>query len=338
MSRYLVTFKPSGKYFFGNEKGFDFNGKNDTYFIRSDRLPLQTTVFGALRFLLLPEKGFEAAKKYADIIGAKSFNIEAEGQSFGVIKGISPVFLVNNDEWFIPTPFDHDESTDGDVYTPFTDYERIQTLDGEKLFTSQYNAKLGTADSFMSLSDCRIEDSLFSSSVQVGINRRNTQDGFFKREYILLKDGFSFAVIADIDDDGLDGRKDAALLGQCKTAFAVCFKKYDGESPEKLASRAILSRRGDVNQKSFIYFMSDFYLGEQGVSGLYSNFLFAITNPRYYRSFMTEGSSVVKGGKLHRLIRAGSFAIPSESFDYELTEKQKNAATVGFNHLVSEKE
>lgn len=94
MAVYQLTFTPQGPYFFGNEKTFSFVGEPAQYgalhYIRGERLPAQSTVFGALRYLLLPEKAFARAAQSAQLIGSESFRMGAEGQSFGAIKGVSP--------------------------------------------------------------------------------------------------------------------------------------------------------------------------------------------------------------------------------------------------------
>ena len=62
VKKYLVTFKPVEPYFFGNEKNFAFRGQekqmqlSNSYFIRSEKMPAQTTLLGVLRYLLLPVK------------------------------------------------------------------------------------------------------------------------------------------------------------------------------------------------------------------------------------------------------------------------------------------
>ena len=68
MSVYKISFIPSGPYFFGNEKSFIYPGsENDKfgtlYYIKGENLPSQSTVLGALRYILLPEKGYDKLGK-----------------------------------------------------------------------------------------------------------------------------------------------------------------------------------------------------------------------------------------------------------------------------------
>lgn len=138
---YLVTFTPTEPYFFGGEKTFKFPGdKNiqfkNQYFIKSEAMPMQTTIFGSLRYIIMPYK--HSDYKYTkeeweannSAIGNTPFSLEATEQlTFGKIKKISPVFiwadkeiyikkynedgtekseiLCNGNTFIIPTPFNH---------------------------------------------------------------------------------------------------------------------------------------------------------------------------------------------------------------------------------------
>lgn len=336
MACYILELTPSGKYFFGNEKGFSYDdkGKNN-YFIRSEDLPLQSTVFGALRYLLLPEKGYGKAAEYSNVIGSESFDITEENQDFGRIKSISPIFLLKDDEWFVSTPFDHNGEAEADVYTPFDKYEEMLTIKGDRIFTCQYNSKEGIVHSFMSLNDGHLENELFGSDIQVGINRKNQENGFFKKEYKYLKKGFSFAVIADIEDDSLDGKTESVLLGQGKTPFVAKFKLYNGDSLISKVEKTISEKRNNSKYNNLVYFLSDYYLADNSIDELYEDTLFGIVETRDYRSFKTIGQSVKKGSELLHLIKAGSILISDDN--YRLLNENLNAKKAGFNFIVNVK-
>ena len=57
-------------------------------------------------------------------------------------------------------------------------------------------------------------------------------DGLFKREYKRLKDGFAFAVIADLDKEIAEGTEDVVMMGQSKVPFVARFSQYTGPSLE----------------------------------------------------------------------------------------------------------
>lgn len=76
-----------------------FSPADNRYFIKSERMPLQTTVLGTLRYLLMPVKnaGYsyssEERMRNAAVIGPDSFVIGSTVQSFGAIKKIHPLYL-----------------------------------------------------------------------------------------------------------------------------------------------------------------------------------------------------------------------------------------------------
>ena len=62
MKKLQLKFTPLEPYFFGNEKTFSFPNSKDggqlrnSYLIKSESIPSQTTLFGTIRYLLLPHK------------------------------------------------------------------------------------------------------------------------------------------------------------------------------------------------------------------------------------------------------------------------------------------
>ena len=109
---YKISFKPVEPYFFGNEKTFAFPVKGEnaspsvsSYFIRSEDMPSQSTILGALRYLFLDHKNpdfkytKEQAADNAKAVGPASFDIASEDvQQFGLIRKISPVFISESDK------------------------------------------------------------------------------------------------------------------------------------------------------------------------------------------------------------------------------------------------
>jgi hypothetical protein len=117
MKRYLVTLEPEGRYFFGDAHGYD-----DTYIVRSKKLPPLSTVLGTIRKTLLMQakilsyrmvgsdvvEGLTSGKNKNDIeelIGDFDYN-KKPGGSLGKIHSVSPVFVVRKPEMqlFFPLP------------------------------------------------------------------------------------------------------------------------------------------------------------------------------------------------------------------------------------------
>ncbi|MBO4932250.1 MAG: hypothetical protein J6I42_08720, partial [Clostridia bacterium] len=279
------------------------------------------------------------------------------------IKKLAPLFLMNGKEIFVPTPLDHNcdqprytevkengkpKLIDGkperiDYYTPFQNYTRLTTSDGEKLYTEDFNVKAGVTDSFVSLTDLHLEDDLFSSEVRVGILCRSTEEGFFKKEYRVLKNGYSFAVFAEIDGESLDGRCEIVSLGQGKVPFRVRFEACaDGEGD--LAAMAETKLGSVKHPEPTYYCLGDLFLDTVNYDEFYTGRLrFAVTKTKEFRNFRTQkGGRIEKSPELYRLIRAGSVFLPAERVDgagdvtalAEQTVNQKNAGQIGWNRII----
>ncbi len=368
MAIYKITFTPSGPYFFGNEKTFSYSKSNSTadkkakedklYYIKGEDTPSQTTVFGALRYILLPEKGFNklGEDRNVEAIGASGFNMDSEEQqSFGWIKRMSAIFVSRGDELFVPTPFDHncakEDKTETELdgkkitvyyYTPMKEYEEFGSgncLDGTTLYLTDYDAKEGLTCSYMSIADGHLEKELFSSDVRVGNNIADNKDGLFKKEYKCLKAGFAFCVFAELDD-GAKGQvleRSLVSMGQGKVPFAVSFEKTDYEGFDSVYEAVCSAISKKPVSRDRVYCVSDMVVGEK----LYTDTAFAFVKTRDHRSFTRAFDGISpqykKSSTLHRLVKAGSVFIPNSlpdnNGDKALTGRQKNAFTVGYNQI-----
>ena len=340
MKKYLVRLTPQEPYFFGNEKCLSFNDGNprgqmsNRYYIRSEKTPLQTTLFGAMRYLLLPEKKTdykydeEYLKKH---IGTESFRIDAQNQDFGVIKRISPQFLLNGESILIPTPLDHIQ---GEAkYTPFSDYHSIVTADGNKLFTKQFDVKEGLTNSYTRLDTGKIVkcEDIFYNVTRVGINKTMTENAFFKKEYISLAKDYSFGFFIELSDDA-DISKAASYvyLGQSKSSFNVSFEETEID---------IKSMIEKLLRKNTAYCFGDTLTN----NSIYEKAQFAVVDLRDYRAYETaykyiDGgkvkSRVRKGNVLYKLIKAGSVFISDTPNALVDLCSLANCQKTGFNTII----
>ena len=241
---YLVKLTPQEPYFFGNEKRFIFAKEDNqgqmgnSYFIKSEKTPLQTTLLGMMRYILAPMKGTDniGEPDNNEVIGEESFNIEYLKQEFGVIEDLSPLFLMKGEDKYVVTPFDcvddkkknystfFDETEEDEdkrnkkiyFYTPFKKYRKIETDSGEKWYAAEFDVKEDIENSYVRLSDKKIvkADDIFGTDVRVG-NKKKTSgkakqkdSGFFKKEYCYLKDGFIFAFYVTLNAEKLNKEKE----------------------------------------------------------------------------------------------------------------------------------
>lgn len=350
---FLMTLQPLESYFFGNEKTFSFDPKkpgDNRYFIKSERLPLQTTILGTLRYLLMPVKHADYAYSREEqlrneaVVGTGSFSIEGDGQAFGAIAEISPVFLVKGQNKYVRTPFDH-KAEIKDNYTPLGNYCEVVTDQGTRWFSSEFNAKNGIADSYMNVEDGSLVDAkeIFSPVVRVGINKGKENKSFFKRQSQRLQKDWGFGVYITLETERIDAdpaARDAlaalengtiAYMGQNKSAFAVRIRQEENEMAAAISHHlrpGVLYCFGDTLAKANVY----------------SKCLFAITKTRDYRAYTTvfvpkdNGQryvgSVSKEARLYKLLCAGSILIPDKQQDVFPCFRSVDCEKIGFNVII----
>lgn len=346
MKTYLVTFKPVEPYFFGNEKTFVYPKSqsaeenanqpqvSNRYFIQSEYVPSQSTVLGALRYILLPVKKsdwkYDDAEKErnSQTVGPKSFD-PLENNSFGKIRKISPVFLHDGTAALIPAPFDHivykdaGKQVKNERYTPFSKYTKVKSLGKDCFYAEEYNAKAGVTCDYIKLSDGTIVDacSLFGDVKRVGINRVADNKGLFKKTYRELAQGYAFAVYLTLEDD-LVPEDGFAYLGQGKSSFVVSFIEEENTINDKIR---------DYLRDGVVYFFGDAFVN----SDIYEKCLFSVTKTKTYRSFKKNRNTVVKGSKLYNLISAGSIFIPSDKEEFAKLVENSNLNQIGYNETIT---
>ena len=201
MTDYLVTFRPLGDYSFGSDRRFSFVGKNNysedeyaPYFIRTNRVPEQSTVFGMIRYLILVSNGIQLNQNFQydddtrdnmkDLIGEKSFSLNGGVQSFGKLEKISPIFLrKNSKEIVIPNPFNNKQGREGiDQFEPMI-LEKEFTLStsfGEIALpkSKEYNPKEGHGDGYYNINTSCLEaiEDIFMTKVATGVRRVTQND------------------------------------------------------------------------------------------------------------------------------------------------------------------
>ena len=201
MTDYLVTFKPLGDYSFGSDRRFSFVGRNNyskdeyaPYFIRTNSVPEQSTVFGMIRYLILVSNGIQLKQdfqydentqdKIKALIGEKSFSLNGGVQSFGKLEKISPIFLrKNSKEIVIPNPFNNKQGREGiDQFEPIILEEEITlpTSFGEIALpkSKEYNPKEGHGDGCYNINTGHLEaaENIFSTKVATGVRRVTQND------------------------------------------------------------------------------------------------------------------------------------------------------------------
>lgn len=201
MTDYLVMFRPLGDYSFGSDRRFSFVGKNNysedeyaPYFIRTNRVPEQSTVFGMIRYLILVSNGIqlnqdfryneEIRKEINALIGEKSFSLNGGVRDFGKLEKISPIFLrKNSEEIVIPNPFNNKQGKEGiEQFAPMILEEEIKvsTSFGEIALpkSKEYNPKEGYGNGYYNIKKGHLEaiEDIFMTKVATGVRRVTQND------------------------------------------------------------------------------------------------------------------------------------------------------------------
>lgn len=365
---FLLKFTPQDAYFFGNEKTFvakdwtNNSGFNNKYYIKSEKLPSQSTMLGAVRYLMIPDKKSDFSYNHGDldeIIGPESFNPEKNEQTFGVIEGISPIYLYNNQSnvFLIPTPLVHsvkrenpekDENGNtvkpkrikNEVYSPFQEYKTYKTSksDKEHYYADDFETKDGTAESFVALDGNNTiysYDDLFTTTMRVGIDRNKKDDAFFKKDYVILKNDYCFAIYLTLKDSAKNPENSVIYLGQNKSAFTVTVESVDENHEKNTTDKitALLNQTAAPEGCEVYYCQSDVFAPKD----VFNESYFSVIKTKTYRSFTTIKGVVKKGDMLYNLIAAGSvFMIPNGK-DVAIANKT-GISKAGYNKiLISDK-
>ena len=362
---YLFTFKPLEPWFFGEEKNFGFdNFKNENeriiknnYFIKSGRMPSQSTIIGAIRYLILKKKNIlsknsvildEDQKKY---IGDTSFDLKKENQTFGKIKKIGPIHLYDGEEEYFRIPYCLKISND--VIQAYEMQKKGKRNNKEMLLPKNYNAKEGLVDGFISVSNgihYKKSKDIFDGITKTRIlkNSRNEsdkrEDAFFKKQYMYFKDEkWSFCCKVELEDDiDIDiNKKDTVYMGQDKSLFVCVIEKKNTEINEledKLKEIINISIEGYTTAIS----ISDLYLTEA-----YEKFAsYAIVKYKSFR-YMASSHNVdkndlqqtyynrLKKSELFYLIESGSvFYISDDKIEEFKSLCDKKIGNTGFNTMI----
>jgi len=352
---YCVRLKPLEPYFFAGEKSFGFGKQNknsyNNYFIKSELLPTQTTLLGTLRYYILKQKGILTTKsnnpylEQEKYVGKNSFDMNVDNE-YGIIKNISPMFLKDKENnIYIRTPYNQNTDKIDVLDIRNLKNDQIDILDGNKKKSMSIINKVvlkkedEIRSTFVNLDKHILisEDKIFNRQVRVGINKTAKKEGFFKKEYIYLKD-YEICFYVDLDDDEfcnkLDNNQNNVIvyMGMGKSSFQLTIEK----EMNKLEDRIKELFKGSENE--FYYALSDICVDYDLIKEKCDLMLDDI---RTFRSLSTQKGKKryfdqYKQSNLYHLIRAGSVFYVKNNCkkDFEDIINIKNLTDIGFNKII----
>lgn len=239
--KYLVKLKPIGFWFFGSERNMGFGREKIRipYFVHSKLYPSQTTLLGGIRFLVqkqLAELNDDFSIE-TGLIGKESFNIEDVSQSFGIIKKVGPVYVMDsNKNMYIPCPMNlksEENSKSGksstEYYKPYSLKKYDLGFEDDKYVLDGFNAKeYNPSEKFLKLppldgntqnmeeakinTDIEVisQDSIFVGKNKNRTNKSQREDAFFKQRVFTFKSDYK----SEDKDSKTDESKIANLDGR----------------------------------------------------------------------------------------------------------------------------
>lgn len=320
-----ITLKPLDAYFLGGERNFYYGdivsqlSLREPYFIRSNKLLSQSAAFGVLRYLGIhaPLSSFDISDD-SDNIGLESYQITRANQKFGRISRIFPVLLADeNGKRYVPVPRNQlPVKWSGDevgAFLPFQSFQKAVTLDGIRYLPTEYDGKRSFDGAYLlCLEDGTVRKSPFTTQVRVGINRRNQRTGngpggFFKKEYVVLKDSFSFQFDAQVEDSFFYHADATVYIGQGHSPFAAHVVQVRDAAPIRLPACCQPAGRSweSVTALSDLYFPGS-------MEKLKKRCSLMLADSRDYRTFSTNHKASTTKGRFTKgqfglkLIPAGS--------------------------------
>ena len=202
---YLIKLTPLSPFFFGGDKTFGALGDKEksNYLVKSKLFPQQTALLGMVRKEMLIQAGFLTKKvkgewidshlkpRAKELVGETKFLFNQE-QSFGALKSVGAIFLMQEERKFI-------KKVDIDSYTYDNGrLKKVKHNDGENPY---YSSKDNIYDNFISTDHQKTltQDKIFKEVTQVGIKKMGGDDAYFKQTSYRLKDNFKFAFFVNSD-------------------------------------------------------------------------------------------------------------------------------------------
>lgn len=346
--KYMVRLTPVGSYFFGGETTFG-NGTNQNYLVRSRLMPQVSAVLGVLRYEILRRKGLletggaddaEKKKQWPALIG-EPFNIESPASSYGIISGLSPVFVERKTDGvlFTPCPMDKgynvtfDEAkisySGNECHPQPVIVKSASTANGKspepfsfKDFDN-YQKWIGANGSILQESD------IFHADDSVGITKNDgsRKKAYFEQTQIRLGKDFRFCFILTTSEAfPPDGQSVLVYMGGNRSMF-----RFEMELAPESCDPVELFRK-ELHRDGRLMLLGDAFLHETTRDGLDFIWGESVVN-RYVAN--THRWNGARSGKLYHLLSRGSVIYNDEvSFSEELTTKENNLRKVGLNIFI----
>ncbi len=356
MTKYLIELTPVDMFFFGTENRYRPRKHKGApkfeadYFQRSAKFPQQTTILGALRYLILQENGqipISDKGKANKLIGPSGFQINnVQGSGYGTIQYLGPVYLRNNDDFYMPAPKNLFIGENGGYI--WGKPEKIDTVitnqPGTFLYFEDYTEKKSIADDVLvNIKDMDKPlkyDDVFVEVEKVGINIKQEEDAYYKQISYKFKPGKQSSFVLTVKWyetiwKPVEGKKYLLPIGAEKQMFTVRFKKYNDEL------QPVFPENNPVYP--YIILLSDAYI-EQNTADFsivsQKSFRFLKSNVQNTDNYSRWNSSVaISRSKRYNLFERGSvfYFLDNDKMNDFINKQLKTKqefCQIGYNHYI----
>lgn len=379
MGRYLVKLKPVESFFFGGERVFDFCKENDeprNNIVKSKEFPQQSSVLGMIRKeilvlneLIKPKWDYtlQEKEKMKELIGEKSFSVKDLNEDFGLIKSISPVFIIKETEsncrFLIKIPKDHNNNKDTCKYTPlkFSENKIKSNVNVEEIhLPMDFNAKNGLSEDLLDIETGEIlaQDKVFIKDCSIGIrldNKHRTQkNSLFRLEKYKFnydkkceRSNKCFGFILNIDENDKDktfnNYKNIVNLGGEGSYFSISFENIKFDIKYKVE---FTNKQTNLNEPYCkIILLSDTYISKYDYD---QNCIYSISKKVDFRNIASENYNINKANgqpyyrrfekskNKYSLLEKGSVLFTDKDKYHKLIESINNSTfqKIGYNIFI----
>lgn len=351
---YKVTLKPIGKFYFGGENSFgEAKSKNETalgsnyfakrsaYFAKGEKFPQQTQVLGMIRKEIMRHKECLKIHNNGECVvkGKKEKAIELVGlnwkEDLGKIVQLSPIFLENNHEIFIPAPLDKD--------LELATKSGVSFINGRKDESSVYafrtskdtmfNAKDSLCSDYISSNSSIELDKIFEGVTRIGNQTLKYSDDdeeqLYKMTSYTLDKAYHFVCYLELSEDIFDrdnGYKGIVELGGERSSFQLEITSTD-QSPN---CKTIYKKH--PKDHSRIILTSDSYVNED----IFNHVVVALSEKVNFRTIVSSQKGFSKSSNIV-LLKKGSVFYVKDNHEEEiisLLDSEKAFSKIGYNQYI----
>jgi len=317
---FFIQLTPYNLYFFGGEQG-----EKADYFLKGNPIPQQTALLGMVRYQLLAQNNLlvnnKMVKNAEEWIGKQSFQLykEDQEQSFGVIKKLSPCYLVHKAEKYLPV-------------FPFY-FKDVQKFD-DTYYLPHYDAKKQYSLCWKNIdNDEKYIKDFYKEVERVGVDKnyegKIQEKSFFKQVWNKMENDFSFGFFLELEETVEFNNESSEVifksadvnLGKDNALFRMEIKQESFPTNET------------VENANALYLTSDAYVNQEFLAN--SNFAVCDTVP--FRTLNTSYETKNHYGEhkgIYRiqLLKRGSVFISDKIKKMtEVLDSYKNFQKIGYN-------